>query len=685
MGENILQSEKKSQSFLKWVALVVLIAALVCALWVNFGLRAPVEAQDSTVGLFVDYDELWRIANTSLDIDFHDMMRKAHLAGATGLVVRERVLSDWEIAGEVIVLAGGQLRFQIELAGGNISEWSEHQINPDGTYILTRDPMVHEQIFSILDAKRRHPTSFEFQDYMVIGTSLHSVERANLGLGFPIAQLERAAEMGYYILPRIRTWDPVTENNLAVTMGWVSQIPNLAAIGFNDSTVPGGGLDPLIQDLVADSLIPLDKPLVSFEFFDQVGLGGVATRLDNGFMRVHAIAENELRDYLDFQDAADRFVLAATERNMRFIYLRFHGLMNPAASMELNMEFIEFIREALENAGLTVGVPVPISDFSIPYVALLIIGAGIIASGGWLLAMIFQPFVKRKKWIVLLFILTILALGAWGVGLVILPAIARKLFAFAASIIFPCLGVIMIIENSDKLPFSARAASGSCKIKKLIHAALQLLFMSSITFAGGLIVSGLLSEPVFMIKLDNFVGVTLSQIATLMLIPLVLWMRETNWFGLLQGTVKSNVKFWQFGISLIMLAAFTLFIIRTGNDNPEAVLDLELMFRQILHDILGVRPRTSEFLIGHPLMLVLLYYGYKFNKFPLLIAGIMGQVSLMNTYAHVHTPIVISVIRTAHGLWMGTVIGIVIILILEFVFKRVKILQEKYPTSISFS
>ena len=685
MSDKTPEPVSKNRSAFKRVAVIVLLAALVCALWVNFGLRAPVEARDTTVGLFIDYDELLRVANASLDIDFYDMMRKAHLSGATGLVVRERNLFDWEIAGDVIVLAGGQLRFQIETMMGGVSEESEelyNRIASDGTYILTKDPFVYEQLFSLLYAKRRHPTSFEFQDYLVIGTTLHSVERANLGLGFPLPQLEMAAERGFYIIPRIRNWEPVNEANLAEQMRWVAKIPNLIAVGFNDSAVLGGGTDPIIQDRVADALATLNKPLVSFEFFNQIGLGGLATRLDDGFMRVHAIAENELNQYLDMQDAANRYTLAASERNIRFIYVRFQGLMNPAASMMENMELIEFVHADLESAGLTVGIPEPLPEFSTPFVALLILGAGIIAAGGWLLTLVAEPFFTKKKWRIRFILLLILALAAWVVGLIIIPAFTRKLFALASAIIIPSLGIILVLENRTGWhPFLSNMlkADGSsvCKKKQLLRAAAHLIIMSALTLAGALIMSALLSEPDFMLKLDTFVGVTVSHIIPLGLIPFILWVREEDWFGLMHGSVRSHVKFWQFGISLIMLAAFALFIMRTGNENPDAVLDFELRIRQLLHNILGVRPRTSEFLIGHPLMLVLLYFGYKFNMFPLLIAGTMGQVSLMNTYAHLHTPILISLVRTGHGLWMGIIIGTVMIVVLEIIFSWLHKMQSR--------
>jgi len=671
---------KSGQSGLKWLAVIVLLIAIVCALWVNFGIRGPVEARDDVVGLLIDYDELMRIADASYGIDFEDMVIKAVQAGATGLVVRERILSDWELAGDAVVFSGGQLRFQLENLYG--ADYSEHMqglsINPDRTYILTRDYDVFNQIFSNLYAKQRHPVTFKLNDHYGIASTLHSVERGNLGLGYPVAQLEIAAAHGMQIIPRIRIWEPVTEESLADAMYWVSRVPNLAAIGFNDSTVPGGGTDTYIQDKIFAAIEPLNKPIVSFEFFVQRGLAGIAYRqLHNGYLRVHAIGENELHRYTEFEDAANRYTLAAVERNIRYIYVRFQRLTNPGASLERNMELIEYVVMRLENEGLRVGNPAPFDDYSIPFIAMLILGAGVLAGGGWLLSLLAEPFVKGRKWSIILVIALVVALAGWAGGLIFAPSFIRKLFALASAIIFPSLAIILVLENLDKLTFNLSRGKNStnptpCPIKLMLRAIMQLLIMSILTLFGALIMSALLAEPQFFLRLDNFVGVSVAHVIPLGIVPVVLWAREENWFGLLSNQVKSSVKFWQFGIALVLMGALALLMMRTGNDNPEVVLDIELRIRQILRDLLGVRPRTTEFFIGHPLMLVMLYYGYKFKMFAILLAGIMGQVSLMNTYAHLHTPIVVSLLRTFHGLWFGIVIGIIIIIAIELFSKCIK-------------
>ena len=319
------------------------------------------------------------------------------------------------------------------------------------------------------------------------------------------------------------------------------------------------------------------------------------------------------------------------------------------------MDLIEFVRDGLISEGLQIGNPKPLTKFTVPLPVFFLLGAGVIAAGGWLLALFAEPFFANRKWRLKLCILMVLALAAWAGGLILMPVFARKLFALAGAIFIPSLGIVLVIKQR----------MGS--MKALPRAVIQLLAMSVFTVAGGMMVSALLADTAFMVKLDHFVGVKVAHVIPLALVPFILWLREKDWFGLLSGTVKSSVRFWQLGVSFVLLAALALYILRTGNDSPEAVFDLELKARQMLDSWLGVRPRTTEFLIGHPLMLVMLYYGYQFKMFPVLMIGIMGQVSLINTYAHIHTPIMISLQRSFHGLWIGMAIGIIMILVIELI------------------
>lgn len=83
-------------------------------------------------------------------------------------------------------------------------------------------------------------------------------------------------------------------------------------------------------------------------------------------------------------------------------------------------------------------------------------------------------------------------------------------------------------------------------------------------------------------------------------------------------------------------------------------------------------------MIGHPLLLVGFYLKARGRGFrlptgrgpaaqalhfifhdprPFLLAGFIGQLSLINTFCHAHTPLSVSLLRVYHGLWIGALLG----------------------------
>lgn len=668
MGKYSLYKKGTYKYSLVWLAAALMTVALAASLWVNFQ-RLQVESRNRTLGLLADYDELQRISDSVPDVEFADILGKAQRMGITGLVVRERLLSDWEAAGKVTVMQGGQLQLILDLRKDltQTEAISQQKIVPQAqrTYILTKEHDVFNQLFSLLEAKKRYPVAFEMGDYLGIEVQLYSGEKSTLGLGYPMEELQLAADLGLEVIPRVRSWAPVSGENLAEEFNWVSQIPGLAAVGFNDASVPGGD-SPHVLDKLAEAVGPLDVPLVSFEFYDQAGLAALAGRLDQKLIRGHAIAENELKKYTDNEEALDRFSLAAAERNIRYIYLRYSNMDNPAAAMEPNMEYTKYIRESLEAEGFLFGSPVILSMPGISYPAKFFIGLGVIACGGWLVGFAFQPVAGSKFNLPLVLFLAV-GIMVWGVLLMKQAVLAVKLAALAAAVCFPSLSAVIVLKGLDR----TEKGKGS-----LLQAILSLVLMSLGTFAGAMIMSALLADTAFMLKLNSFAGVKVAHLIPLLIVPPILWLREKDWQRLLRGTAGGNVKFWHLGVGVFILAALAVYILRTGNDSVAAVSGLELKFRQMLTAVMGVRPRTKEFLIGHPLMLILLYFGYSFKMYPVLLMGLIGQISLINTYAHIHTPLAVSFLRSANGLWLGIILGIIGILVIKLLLKWFKPVLE---------
>ncbi len=212
-------------------------------------------------------------------------------------------------------------------------------------------------------------------------------------------------------------------------------------------------------------------------------------------------------------------------------------------------------------------------------------------------------------------------------------------FAMAVTVIFPLLALYN--GRQFKRPLAAYVA------------------VNSISIAGGILISALLYDFYFIQKIT-----ALPSVKGVMLLPLLLAV------FILYSPLQLK-KAWSSSISVRSLTAIAagaimlgILVIRSGNEAP-SWLQPEQGLRQFMENILAVRPRTKEFLFAQPLLLL----GFYLNRPLLLWLGLIGQVSIMNTFLHAHTPFLISLVRTFHGIWIGLFIGFGLFLIIRF-FRR---------------
>lgn len=140
--------------------------------------------------------------------------------------------------------------------------------------------------------------------------------------------------------------------------------------------------------------------------------------------------------------------------------------------------------------------------------------------------------------------------------------------------------------------------------------------------------------------------------------------------------LKASVKYWHLVVLAVIGVALLYYVMRSGNEAQ--VLGAELRFRQLLEDILYVRPRTSEFLIGLPLFFLGMYMTMLKKKYAklFLAAGFIAFASMVGTFTHLHTPLYISGLRTLYSALSGIILGGVLIIVyriwLEKIYPRIK-------------
>ncbi|MGE7752559.1 DUF5693 family protein [Lysinibacillus fusiformis] len=383
------------------------------------------------------------------------------------------------------------------------------------------------------------------------------------------------------------------------------------------------------------------------------GESKIAQMTDYKMIRLHSININR-QTKLKLNESIDRTTRAVKERNIRSIFYHIKTTGNAKENVEQTIDYLDGVHDAMPDH-FQPGEPKLFDKVAVPaWVTAAVLLAGI------LFTFIVSELVK---WMPLRFaaagFMTVLAIAYF----ILKSTLFLQAFALIIAVLAPTYAVI-------------KSAQGSTKMSKIL---VQYLKAVAISLIGIVIVIGLLNGNAFMTGFATFKGVKLVYLIPIMGVLLftlieINRLADQNIKKSLSNTVtllNKELKYWHV-LLLIVVAGIGLFYIsRTGNSG--SVSDLELAFRQWLENTLYVRPRTKEFLIGFPFFVLALYVMGINRKWGsiLLVPGVIGFLSIVNTFTHLHIPVAVSVLRTLYSVSLGFVIGLVFILIFKVGYRWV--------------
>lgn len=639
----------KNLAVFGWIVVAV---AIICSLTL-WGQRLSSEKDYNKIQISVNYTDVVSMANANgLSNEALAQMLKSR--GVSALLFKEISVGDLQRQGKVAIAVGHNLENAPYFA--QVSD--EVPITDADLFVAILDEQYLEQVrdhvlLKIVGSQFYDGEVAVIKVPIAIPSSISELDQfsrvvTEIGVGFDQQGLALAEECGLGVIPQVRTWFDASDEALRFMTDELKAMPNLCQILFNDKEIPSGIEQERIR-VLAD-LLKVDgkaiAPIGTIEFSEQAGLNTLGILLDKEVIRLHTIANNEM-SRLDYDEVMDRWLLAARERNMRSLLVRFMDINMPGIGLEENLAYLEDLKDNLEAAGFELtGEYQRLAPIEANQTVLLLVGLGVAA--GVLLILVKMNLPRLG---VAGFALTALCwIGLSSVS----PILACKLMALAGVIIFPILSCIIVITPERHRVFGA-----------VFH----LLKMSAISFIGAILMVGLLANVLFMVKLDQFIGVKIAHIIPIAVVPVVLYIwQEKDPISAVREILEKAVTYKWGLLAAVIAVAGVIYISRTGNTAAE-LSGLEAAMRSFLNDVLGVRPRSKEFLIGYPLTLLMFYYGATKGKWFLTIPAVIGQVSLVNTYAHIHTALLISLQRSLNGLILGIILGIIAIGVMELVLK----------------
>lgn len=622
----------------KYMLCGLIALSLMAAGW-TLAVRVGAENANRVVAIGVDYNRVQELA-IMRGVSIVAALRRLKSAGATHIVVREESLGD-------------------------LLQEERVTLQPRGRGVLvTAIPAIAERVYSQL--AQRAPGGKRVAEGMEYPDAVAFDLLRPVGMGYPATAAEDARAAGLLVATRPIAEMTLTQEALGASMDAVQEVGGEVVI-FSGLSVWG------MYDLVPWVADEMQRRGIQFGYVEmakQFGDAKLAGELKGRIIRCHAIVSAEMPK-LHPRRALERYSLAVRERNVRFCYVRLYDHSAPDP-LEAGVQLVAQIAQDLASAGFRMGRPEPFRAVHVSPVALAGMLVGVGAGLIWLIQLLFglPPGLFWRLVVADVVLSGGAAAAAFG--------LAQAAGALGAAIIFPTLALCSV---------QLRDPGGRASFWTGVRLTLAV---SLVSLLGGLLVAGCQSDIGHMMQIGMFRGVKLAQVIPLLLVLVVFagrctptyWAVRTErgphlpeWPALRAGIIEAAglvVRYWHLAVLIVGVGMAALMLVRSGNVTPVPPSDLELAVRSFLDKTLAVRPRTKEILLGHPalvLTLALLAAGWRRGLWLGMLLGAVGQVSLVNTFGHVHTPLWVSLLRVANGLWVGILVAGVLVLLRALVLR----------------
>ncbi|MBB6099178.1 hypothetical protein HNR42_002614 [Deinobacterium chartae] len=551
------------------------------------------------VGQRIQFENAYK--TVALLMDFPSLQSQASVHGLTASQLLERY-RQYGVNGVAVyedTLQSKVRRGELIYRDGAalLTDDPQAPVKPNWTYLSSVQPGLIESL--------RDRYNVPYEEVQAAGRHWTGwpVDARNFLAGPDQATIDGLKASGYLVA--YRPYDQLTVKEPG------SDLPDVPFLIFNGLTVPGSSSP---ERLAAFKAQLGERQVALIEGTLQKGI--VELVKDRPALRLFSISP-AWQETLRPEDVASKFVLAARERSHRLLYFR------PYDTLEATEAMLQKTQAGLQRAGFRVGTPGPLEfapSSTLRWLAMV----------GPLAALLLVALSYPLRWLGFL-----TALGTLGL-VVVAGGLSFDGGALLAAVVFPALG--FILRRSGPLDW---------------------LIAIGVSLIGIFLLSAIGADRMGMLGLAPFAGVSLTLLLPLVLFGLSLVPNQDIRITLSQ-LYNIRLRLGDLALMALGLVLVALVVLRRGNTPGIGVSGAEEQLRGLLQDNL-IRPRFKE-LVGHPVALLGLAHIFPaYMSVLLLLVGVIGQSSLVNTFEHYHTPLTISLLRAFNGVWIGGLIGLILI------------------------
>ena len=631
--------------------------------------------------MVMDFNALQEYSRAKGDIEWSKTLNEAEFPGVKGMAFTELKVDELESFGICTVYSGVSLG--ADTGQGSSPKQNSSLPNPQFTYLVQWTP--HEDLSAeklveyanqtfqgkarLWDASKSNKISGA--KVVEIQLPLRSVQ--NIGICYPTWAIEiaRARHLSIWLRPENKP-STTTDDDIKAYFGRLeTEKPEGIIFGGSSNEVVGYSDEDRLKNTAA--LIHERGWKLGFIESDKKNQQkGIETLVRNASLdtaRVFTVPPVQ-QEKLKPERVAQMYSLAARERNLTVLYMRPYAY-DPTpdkgfegANSQLFSGLSASLEDRLGNQADTFKSAVELN----PALVALLSLAGLAAF--WLVVLDYSAVPPTLVGISLV--------GFAGLNAVL--ANKHLWMALMALGTACCLSALSVISQFDRLRRAAKDPKDD--VGTMLASSQAWLMMSVISLAGAWIASCFLQETTYKLGLDIFRGVKVITVVMPVAIA-ALWALSANQRQHWLQIGGAPLKLYQLIALGVLAVGGLVYTMRTGNmagtDVGES-METERILRMMLDKTLGVRPRFKEFLLAHPAMLLAplaLRRGWLEATAVLILIGATGQCGLFDTFAHVHTPLPVSLIRCVMGAAFGLLLGWIYAGLLLLLAKGVGWLQRK--------
>ncbi len=651
----------------KWLWILVVLG-IIAAIPVIYD-RYRTESSTNNVELVYNYRGLVETASYQAHPEeyLQQQLDQLKAAGVTSMAMFESTLDDFKKSRRIMMFNAGDVASMTK---------SVIPTNDNYTYILFTNeenagrlsPLIEDTFTGIGIGVK--PWEFNGQKGLILETSPEDAVLKPMQPD-PIA-FEMLRSKGFNIVPRMSDSLPYNQEAMDKLLAYY-QANGVKRVLFEGDSVKGFNDNEDMNSLqgFANLLNQYGIGIAAIENLKQPqkGLSKLAYDTDYNVARLYSLSDRDAAA-LSPETIADRFALATKDRNIRMLYINVAPSRNmtKATITDSVDNIVKTLQEPgnaikqMENNGFKMGQAGAFHIYDSAgqrYFKMVVVLGGVA-----FVALLVSYFIPA---------LTLIAfvLGLIGsAGLYVLkPTLFEQALALLVAISAPTIAVLLAVRKLNEMN---AANAGLTSGRRLAHAVVTYIKTAIISMSAIPFVIALLNNITYSLVLNQFRGVSLLHLAPIGLIAIYVVLYRGG------KPLQQIGKLFRTPITLTWVVAAGVigvlglyYLSRTGNGG--SVSSLEMTLRTVLENTFHVRPRNKE-LVAHALFLLGIFVSLRYrNVVYLMIFAVIGQLSMVDTFAHIHSPMKISFVRDLLGLGLGFIFGLIAIgvwQVLEGCWKR---------------